>query len=770
MPTPTAAAALTALDRRPPPPFYPPLSLRRFMTPSATAAKNTAAAVTAKQPLPLYCASRYLAVRRLTREVRIGNVGVGGKNPLRLQSMTTSDTLDVAATVRQCVNLAESGCEIIRITAPNPASARALRDIRAGFSAAGAGFADIPLVADIHFIPAAAMEAVEHVEKVRVNPGNYADKKRFGAHDYTDAEYASELVRLHEVFSPLVQRAKVLGRSLRIGSNHGSLSDRVMNRYGDSPLGMVECALEFVRVCEANDFRDIVLSFKSSNPKIMIAAYRLAAAKMAAEGMDYPLHLGVTEAGEGQDGRIKSAIGIGALLYDGLGDTLRVSLTEDPWFEVPVAKELAQRAEKLWAIENKFPPPDDNDSIAYEQDTGVDPLHYRRRETAAVVLAPDCKAGHTDSPRVIVPATKPLTVETISDIVCELRATHATQPEIRAEGLLVSVETAADFAALPRLGDELRNDVKAIFAEVGDFDPESSLEKDFHWALPNRLVVVRQWSYLEATHIQVWARFCKHHNFVLAIDTPGVNAEMLGPGKNLIGDLLMPSENLIFTLGFPDKGAPKSNPLAHYRDLAQILLAKFDPPPPLWIRNTAPNGLLVFGEENYPKSKRRKAWMVEDLTPYVADFPARLLDASILSGALFCDGLGDLISVEDVPSQPKSLTLAYDILQGARMRVSKTEYVACPSCGRTLFDIQTATQKIKSRTGHLTGVTIAVMGCIVNGPGEMADADFGYVGGAPGKINLYVRRECVKFGVPQDEAVDRLIDLIKSHGKWVEPK
>jgi (E)-4-hydroxy-3-methylbut-2-enyl-diphosphate synthase len=567
-----------------------------------------------------------------------------------------------------------------------------------------------------------------------------------------------------------VQRAKVLGRSLRIGSNHGSLSDRVMNRYGDSPLGMVECALEFVRICEANDFRDIVLSFKSSNPKVMIEAYRLAVSKMLAEGMNYPLHIGVTEAGEGQDGRIKSAIGIGALLYDGLGDTLRVSLTEDPWFEVPVAKELAQRAEKLWAADGSvFTDADDAEADVRERDVGVDPLHYHRRETAAVALAPDCKAGPADPPRVIVPATEPFSVETISDIVGELRATHATQPEIRAEGLLVKVETSDDFAALPKLGEALRDDVKAIFAEIGDFVPRNSLKKNFHWELPNRLVVVRKWNRLDATHLQRWAQFCAQHKLVLAVDTPAISAELLSTGDDPLGGLALSSESLIFTIHAPDIGDSECNPLAHYRELAQTLLARFNPPPPLWIRNTAANSILAFAEENYEDSEWEDGREVNDLPALAADFPARLLDASILSGALFCDGLGDLISVEDVPSQPKSLTLAYDILQGARMRVSKTEYVACPSCGRTLFDIQAATREIRTTTGHLKGVTIAIMGCIVNGPGEMADADFGYVGGAPGKINLYVRRECVKFCIPQTEAVARLVDLIKEHGKWADP-
>src|SRR5580658_8349093 len=328
-----------------------------------------------------YCPSRFQTVRRATREVRVGGVGVGGSNPLRLQSMTTSDTQDVAATVRQSVALAEVGCEIVRVTAPNVAAAKCLREIRAGLTAAG--FGRVPLVADIHFLPQAAMEAVEHVEKVRVNPGNYADKKRFAVREYSDADYDRELQRLHEAFSPLVRRSKELGRSMRIGTNHGSLSDRIMNRYGDTPLGMVESALEFLRIAESHDFRQIILSMKSSNPKVMIQAYRLLVERMQAEDMHYPLHLGVTEAGDGEDGRIKGAIGIGSLLLDGLGDTIRVSLTEDSVYEIPVARALADKAMSLWRGGAGDGPGTDS----------IDPYHFARRETAALGLGPDAGVG-----------------------------------------------------------------------------------------------------------------------------------------------------------------------------------------------------------------------------------------------------------------------------------------------------------------------------------------------------------------------------------------
>ncbi|MDR2863875.1 MAG: (E)-4-hydroxy-3-methylbut-2-enyl-diphosphate synthase, partial [Puniceicoccales bacterium] len=685
-----------------------------------------------------YCFSRYRALRRPTHEVRIGTIGIGAANPIRLQSMTTSDTLNVDATVRQCINLAEVGCEIIRITAPTKAAAAALRDISQKFRAAG--FTQ-PLVADIHFIPAAAMEAVEHVEKVRINPGNYADKKRPNSLDYTDAEYATALQHLYDTATPLILRAKALGRALRIGTNHGSLSDRIVNRYGDSPLGMVESALEFIHVCESHGFRDIVLSMKSSNPKVMIAAYRLAAVKMAELGMDYPLHLGVTEAGEGQDGRIKSAIGIGALLQDGLGDTLRVSLTEDPWYEVPVAADLARRAEKLWATAAEG-------ALESATHDSLDPFRYQRRVISSGFSLNDGDGGTINDespPRVIVPATSPLSAP--DAIIREIKETHSRQKkDVRVEGLLLRVENPADLAALPQLISALGDEVMSFFlefppaiqlADISTFGWHSlwsQLEKDTN----STLMLIRRFTPADGEELRAWLRFVEDKSF-FAIDANAATIDTLAPV--LHEDC---KSGVCFTLTTPDAGR---HALGSYRALAETL-KKHGLTSPLWIRNTEANAIDAS---------------VSD------DFPSRLLEASMLSGALFCDGLGDLISIETAPTAAKSLTLAYDILQGARMRISKTEYVACPSCGRTLFDIQSTTQKIKTRTGHLKGVTIAVMGCIVNGPGEMADADFGYVGGAPGKINLYVRRECVKFGIAQDEAVDRLIDLIKEHGKWVEP-
>jgi (E)-4-hydroxy-3-methylbut-2-enyl-diphosphate synthase len=662
--------------------------------------------------------SRHRTVRRLTRVVNVGGVAVGGNNPIRVQSMTTSDTEDVAATVAQAIRLAEAGSEIIRITAPNKAAAAALKEIRQQFRAAG--FTQ-PLVADIHFLPSAAMEAVEHVEKVRVNPGNYADKKKFAVLEYTDAAYAEELERLHAAFSPLVLRAKELGRSLRIGTNHGSLSDRIMNRFGDSPNGMVESALEFIRIAESHGFKDMVLSMKSSNPKVMVEAYRLAAARMAEQGMDYPLHLGVTEAGEGEDARIKSAIGIGSLLADGLGDTIRVSLTEDPWLEIPVCREIVRRAEALAALGAAS-------SIHLPADP-ADPFSFTRRETETVTLSTKCLAGSSETPRVIVRS-----IAGLGDwqaAAKELLDAHAAQREVRAEGLLVRLDDVAHASGLRSLRKALGQAVPALFVETtlspADFPFDGS---------GSRLVVVKAFSADEGASVRAWGEAVTQHDALLAVDLDGPTLTALAKELSAI-----PAGRLILTSSQPQDGLHATGT---YRELVRCAApAKLKAP--LWIRTTVANAVL--------------------LDP---GFQSRLLEASILAGGLLVDGYGDFLSCETPATTAKSLTLAYDILQGARMRQTKTEYVACPSCGRTLFDIQSTTLKIKERTGHLKSVTIAVMGCIVNGPGEMADADFGYVGGAPGKINLYVGKTPIKFNVPQEEAVERLVDLIKEKGRWVE--
>ncbi len=689
-----------------------------------------------------YCASRYHPVRRRTTEVMVGGVGVGGTHPVRIQSMTTSDTQDIAATVRQSIALAEVGCEIVRITAPNVAAAKCLKDIRAQFTAAG--FGHIPLVADIHFLPAAAMEAVEHVEKVRVNPGNYADKKKFAVKEYTDADYDRELARLHESFSPLVKRSKELGRAMRIGTNHGSLSDRIMNRYGDTPLGMVESALEFLRIARSHDYHAIMLSMKSSNPKVMIQAYRLLVERMDREDMHYPLHLGVTEAGDGEDGRIKSAIGIGSLLLDGLGDTIRVSLTEDSVYEIPVARAIADKAMSLWQDSNaqRSTPNTEHSSPAtldvkssalnierFEMlpSDSVDPYHFARRETSVLKFSDKCIVGPEQPPRVIVRTS----LAHLADTTKALAAPRLK--DTPAEGLLVPVTSASDLATA--VASPLPVDFLAL-----EIDP-SLAPTDIESAIGNpksKILLVRRFGPGEEPLLLAFATLARRHGHFLAAESAPDEFASFEPTLRTLDDA-----PLMFTLS-ATRGATHS--IGAYRRLAALLHA-IGSPAPIWIRNTA--ATAVRGDNS---------------------FLSKLLEASFLTGSLLCDGLGDLVSIETEADPARAARLAYNVLQGAGARISKTEFVACPSCGRTLFDLQTTTQRIRAQTGHLKGVKIAIMGCIVNGPGEMADADFGYVGGAPGKINLYVGKTCVQYNLPQAEADSRLIALIREHGKWTDPE
>jgi len=674
-----------------------------------------------------YCASRFQAKRWKTRVVNVGHVEVGGDNPIRIQSMTTTNTQDVDATVAQTLALAEVGCEIVRITAPNKKAAQALGEIAKKVRAAKC---DVPLVADIHFLPAAAMEAALHVEKVRINPGNYADKKKFAIKEYTDNAYDAELERLHEAFSPIVLRCKKLGRSMRIGTNHGSLSDRIMNRYGDTPLGMVESALEFIRIAESHNYREICLSMKASNPKVMIEAYRLAVARMIEEGMNYPLHLGVTEAGDGEDARIKSSIGIGALLNDGLGDTIRVSLTEDPVYEIPVARDLAEKATKLWEKQALQP-------LTQKAKDAVNPYEFHRRETRMIDLGPQCSVGGNKVPAVIVKTLRPVSAtEFIVKDVCQ---TQVSLKESKIEGLQIKIDSPDDLAAFIGLHEALHSVVKTFVLELSNAIDLEHLEA-FEWPHGGLagIILLQQVQQEDAFYAVSLLKFCREQGFNCALDCqPSALREEIGAQLKDMG-----SDHLILCSARPAKNY---HPTGTYRALAEAAKA-FVPDALIWIRNTAANTL--------------------DLKDWFSD---RLLEMSIFSGSLLCDGIGDMISIETEPMLNKATVLAYNILQGARSRITKTEFVACPSCGRTLFDLQSVTQTIRARTDHLKGVTIAIMGCIVNGPGEMADADFGYVGGAPGKINLYVGKECVKYNVPSAEALDRLIDLIKEHGKWVEP-
>jgi (E)-4-hydroxy-3-methylbut-2-enyl-diphosphate synthase len=585
-----------------------------------------------------YCKSPFVYERRQTREVIVGDpanggVIIGGNHPVVKQSMLTCDTMDTAESVKQTLELVAVGCQIVRITAPTVKDAANLQNIVAELRKRGC---HVPIVADIHFKPDAAMEAVKWVEKVRVNPGNYADKKKFAVIEYTDADYAEELQRIEEAFTPLVKECLRLKRAMRIGTNHGSLSDRIMNRYGDTPLGMVESALEFARICRKNDFHNFVFSMKSSNPKVMIECYRMLVARLDELGPDwnYPLHLGVTEAGEGEDGRIKSAIGIGSLLCDGIGETIRVSLTEDSPREIEVCTDLLAQIPALT-----------NSSVELGQSSfPFDPFHYERRETPEIELNDNTKCGGEQLIRVVV------TRATFDKVAPKIRPKDDVKPEAIYEDL-----------------------------NVLEVDPT----QDFTVNCSTQLITVKD-----------------------GVRLPVITAFRL--------------------LALKLKHLGSNNP---------ILL----------------KDLLVFPEM--------------PLEPKIA-----LLRASVNIGALLADGIGDAILIRGEAGGGQSLRLAFNILQAAGSRSFKTDYVACPSCGRTLFNLQTVTARIKARTEHLKGVKIAIMGCIVNGPGEMADADFGYVGGAPGKINLYVGKTPIKFNIAEAEAVERLVDLIKEHNKWVEPE
>ena len=655
--------------------------------------------------IPLrYCSDLFSYRRRKTRVVMVGKVGVGGDNPIRTQSMTTTDTMDVAATIEQSIRMAQAGCEIVRITAPTVEDARRLGKIKEGLLKRGV---DVPLVADIHFQPLAAMEAAEHVEKVRINPGNFVDNKRFAVKEYTDAEYAAELARIEERFTPLVEKMKRLKRALRIGTNHGSLSDRIMNRYGDSPLGMVESALEFVRICEKNGYREIILSMKASNPKVMIEAYRLLAARMGELGMDYPFHLGVTEAGDGEDGRIKSAIGIGSLLEDGIGDTIRVSLTEEPELEVPVCYHLAERFQKRAESQGE----------AY-QGTYCDPFNYARRKTRAFGIGPFLTGG-LQLPRVITHIPASMSAETIlATLEEQLKKAKGADPEI----LEWTIANAADLKRL--------KEVRAVLAHE-----TSRLAFLARFEGPLGLVLEG----LDQADLVCWAgaNVDEHATLVAELSKKGIAELVEAPSAEAALALYKQGReadvNVIVSLSGLDVGTL----LREYRRLAAL-----------------------GGKADFPIHIKAPAQKGEE---------QQVLQSSILIGSLLCDGIGDCVSVAAPADFKRNLELVYNILQGAGVRITKTEFVSCPSCGRTLFNLQTTTERIKSKTGHLKGVKIAIMGCIVNGPGEMADADFGYVGGAPERINLYVGKECVQKGIPASDADQALVDLIKANGKWVDP-
>ena len=666
-----------------------------------------------------YCASRFHPIRRKTRVVSIGDIPTGGDHPVRIQSMTTTDTMDIAATVNQTIELAEAGCEIVRITAPNVRAAEALGSIRKEVRRAGI---EVPLVADIHFLPKAAMEAAKHVEKVRVNPGNYADRKKFQIREYSDSQYDEELERIHDAFSPLVMRCKELGRSMRIGTNHGSLSDRILNRFGDTPRGMAESALEFVRIAGEHGYHEIVLSMKASNPKVMIEAYRLVVSLMNEEGMDYPLHLGVTEAGDGEDARIKSAIGIGSLLLDGLGDTIRVSLTEDPVAEVPVARDLAKRAQLWW--KDSLPPQE-------SPIESLDPFTFERRSCLELNLGKNFRIGPKHPPLVLAHSEQ--SICSPEKIIKETAQIQSANKDARVEGLIIELKNSDELENLETLRSSLFGAIPFLVV----IDHSNSITPPSHRDDSPLLLWLRKTASRELASLDEFLQSCRQARCKPIISLPPT------PWDSEISELLRNTKDtpLVTLLHSGDRNA-----VAGYRSLAS-LLEEQNLPFPIWLRNCEQERL-------YPS---------DDF------FSGRLLDSSVLSGSLLCDGIGDVFSVENAGNLDRNRALAYNLLQGARARISKTEFVACPSCGRTLFDLQSTTKKVKEATDHLKGVTIAIMGCIVNGPGEMADADFGYVGSGPGKIDLYVGKNRVKSAIPEADAVDRLVDLIHEEGKWIDP-
>ena len=670
--------------------------------------------------------------RRPTREVKVGDIGVGGAQPIRVQSMTTPATHDVDATVEQIHRLVQVGCEIVRVTVPSTRDAEALPEIRRRLLSSGIR---VPLVADIHFSPAAAMMAVEHVEKVRINPGNYADTKRFKVWEYTDAEYQAELERIEERFKPLVLRARELGVSLRIGTNHGSLSDRILNRYGDTPLGMVESALEFVRICERHGHRELILSMKSSNPMVMIRAYRLLSERMAAEGMDYPFHLGVTEAGDGEDGRIKSAVGIGTLLEEGIGDTIRVSLTEDPVAEIPVAFALVEKYNRC--IE-PMPAPTDAEAVSHGFTPGAT---YTRRDSARLQVG-KVPLGGGEPVRVECRLRAPLgDAAAVAEEIRSLEGPSST-PDARAEILEVDLPGASEIAQLERLSRLLRSrpDAPALSVRPGpDFAAAGlpHLEQLAH--LCDRITLRLAGSASESDPMQeLLFRVARLRGLALhlemqvgdaGLDAAATLARLADRCHSQTGRL--PMLSLESAVGI--------SPVVPYRVLARTLAdSRIDAP--LLLRT--------------------------DVTDRQED---PLLFPSVYLGSLLCDGIGDAVRIEHYGSPADSLRLAFNILQGTRLRLFKTEFISCPSCGRTQFDLEQTTRRIKARTAHLKGVKIAIMGCIVNGPGEMADADFGYVGWGPGKVSLFVGKDLIEKDIPYAEADERLVGLIKEHGRWTEP-
>lgn len=633
-----------------------------------------------------------LAYKRLkTHEVQIGDLLMGAQHPIRVQSMTTTDTMDTDATVAQSIRMIEAGCELVRITAPSINEAKNLERIKAKLRSMGY---NTPICADIHFTPNAAEFAARIVEKVRVNPGNYADKKKFEQIEYTDLTYNAELERIYERFLPLVKICKTYGTAMRIGTNHGSLSDRILSRYGDTPKGMVESALEFIRICEAEQYYNIVISMKASNTQVMVQAYRLLVAEMRKTERSYPLHLGVTEAGDGEDGRIKSAVGIGALLEDGIGDTVRVSLTEDPEFEIPVARALINR----YATERSS-----SINSTYNKDLNYNPFAYERQ--------PSCKIQHIGSNQPPI-------------VITELSENKEIKPaNFYAAGYSYSIQSDKWHIA----------DQAADFIYIGN--------ANFNFEIPGTLGIIQNFTQ--------WIKNANRERFY-----PLFSLKQFLEYKALdavqIGFVVCKSlEDWMVFLKLKK----------HHKSIVAVLESSEQASVYFWRQ-------MIFEMEK--NSEMPSVIFKKTYTEYNSELLS--INAAVDLGALLLDGFGDGIWIS-APSiaLAERCSISFGILQATRTRISKTEYISCPSCGRTLFDLQETTQKIRARTHHLKGIKIGIMGCIVNGPGEMADADYGYVGTGTDKISLYKGQELVKKNIHAQTAVDALIELIQQHGDWVEP-
>jgi (E)-4-hydroxy-3-methylbut-2-enyl-diphosphate synthase len=658
---------------------------------------------------PSFCLDHLNYRRILSQEVYIGDVPIGGEHPIRIQSMTTTDTMDTRGTVEQTLRMVEAGCEYVRITAPSKNEALNLAEIKAELRRQGC---KVPLIADIHFTPNAAEVAARIVEKVRVNPGNYVDKKRFETIEYTDAEYDGEIQRIYDRFSPLVKICKEYGTAMRIGTNHGSLSDRIMSRYGDTPLGMVESALEFVRICEDHQYFNLVISMKASNPQVMVQAYRMLMDEMIRRGRVYPLHLGVTEAGEGEDGRIKSALGIATLLLDGIGDTVRVSLTEDPEFEAPVAQFLVDHVVKQ---ANELRRQNQRADLVQHLSLPINPYAFERRDSR-----PTLNLGKTHVPRVIA----------------DLRHDWGQPESLAAIGFTYSHE----------LDKYHFSDMAADFVFLGDHLPAYELPGGL-----KRIYSHAVWKLLSDRHV----------NFPYFPDV----ASFLGEPERSIGVnfVELRLDTLPEALAQPDAFRNvtfvlvSDEPIPSYDWRVMVYrLMEAGMRQPVILRMQTPEQYLYYNDDHLPERFR----MQEEAKVQ--------LSLASNGSTLLVDGLVDGIWVDQADSC--KVRTAFGMLQLARLRITKTEYISCPSCGRTLFDLQETTARIRKRTEHLKGVKIGIMGCIVNGPGEMADADYGYVGVGPDKIALYRGKEVVVKSVRTAEAVDQLIGLIKADGNWVEPE